>query len=125
MEKKKWDGVKVLGIFDMICGSILLFMVLGSQFSLLLCGLLGVLYIYSGNGVLKRRARACKIFLNGVIPLSILASINVMFLTNEKFPDYFRMDIAEVLQFIGIFILFPLVLNFYFLTRPKVKEQFA
>ena len=122
---KKWSiGMKVLGIFNMVWALILLFLFLGSQFAFVCGFLLAIFYIISGSGILSRNEKIRQIFLKVSIPLSLLAISNLIPFTSEKFPDYFRMDIADIIQFAGIFILLPLVINFYILIRPKVKEQF-
>ena len=115
---------KGLGVFNIIWALILFFLFLGSQFGFICGALLGIFYIISGMGVLNRDEKKRKLFLRVAIPLSLLAVLNLIPFTNPKMPQGFRMNFADVMQFTGIFIVFPLAINFIILPRPKVKEEF-
>lgn len=125
MNDKIWNTMlKLLGGFDILGSLVLFFLFLGSQFGFV-CGLLlGIFYIMSGSGILSKSSVARKRYIRWIIPLSVLGILNLIPFTNPEMPKYFRISVSDILQFAGIFIIFPLVLNLVVLTRPKVKEQF-
>jgi hypothetical protein len=125
MNEKIWDGIlKALGVFDIFWAFVFFFLLIGSQLGFL-CGLLlGIFYIMSGSGILRKSLRARKRYLIWITPLSVLGVLNLIPFTNPKMPQGFRMDSSDIVQFTCIFIIFPLVLNILVLTRGKTKERF-
>ena len=118
------NWIKALGIFNIIWAIVNFLLFIGSQLGYVCGAILGVFCLISGIGILNKIEKKRRIFLRWSIPLGLLAVLNQIGAMDKGLPDYIRMSAMDVVQFTGIYILFPIVVNFIILTRPKLKEQF-
>lgn len=116
--------IRILGIFDIIWALILFLLFLGSQFGFSGGFLLGILALIMGIGILNKKEKIRRLSLKMSIPLGLLATASLLTLTGPEVASYFRMSITDIFKFSGMYILFPIIINFIILTRPKIKEQF-
>jgi len=118
------NWIKALGIFNIIWALVNFLLFIGSQLGYVCGAILGVFCLMSGIGILNKSEKMRRRFLRWSITLGLLAVLNQIGAMDKGLPSYIRMSAMDVVQFAGIYILFPIIVNFVILTRPKVKEQF-
>ena len=115
----------VLGLFDILLGMLHLFLILITQFGLILFAPLGIIYFIGGESILSLNPWFKKIFQYGVVPASLLAAWNVwLFGRTADVPAYFKIPSKAQMVIIGFFVLIPFICNFVYLTLPRVKKDF-
>jgi len=114
-----------LGIFNILWALVLCFLFLVSQFSFVSGAIFGLFCFISGIGILNRNKIIRKFFLRVVPVLGLLSVLNLIPLTGQHVQSGFHMNISDIMLFSGIYIIFPIFVNFIVLTHPKIKEQFV
>ncbi|MFC1510162.1 hypothetical protein ACFL49_00690 [Candidatus Omnitrophota bacterium] len=120
MEKAKvtfLKGISIsLGIFNIFWFLVLSFMTFASQFQIATLFLLGIGYLVLAIDLFSQKFQIRKLFFRGIIPLSILAVLNLMIMGTSAVASYFHMSLIEQIQFASIFVGIPIVLNALYLT---------
>lgn len=132
IEKNRSVGITILG---WICLIFAVYYILGSLFIVLKSGLLnkisimplvGLSYLIVGIGILKRKNWA-RLSLLVMMVFVLFGSINsgIIFFRRISRPDGVVTPFLDsIIAFIALcYLALPLV-NFYYLTRSKVKDQF-
>ncbi len=91
----------ILGMLNIIAGVILITFIIFMQNPLAF--IMGILYIVFGGAILRNRIYK-KFLLWGIIPLTVLFSVNIIMLGIDKdVPEYFQTPL-----YIGLLIILPL-----------------
>ncbi len=114
-----------LGIFNILWFLVLSFMSLGSQFQLIFYLFLGIGYLILAIQLFSRSIRAKNTFFFCIIPISILAVLNIIVMGSPLVASYFRMTFIEQIVFTMIFAGFPLVLNAIYILKSPVGKFIA
>jgi hypothetical protein len=112
----------IFAIIDISFGVFLLpcFIIFQGAFFLLF---LGILYLNFGFSVLSKILKM-KLLVFGALPLTILSSLFIMSLgDNKNIPEFYRTPIVLQIIIIGI-LMFICFANLYFFTRPNIKGYF-
>lgn len=119
MERKRSIGITLFGTFALILGLVML--TVSSRMMMYHLTLYTTVYViaslsFIGSGIFmfKRKNWARRLFL-------VLLTINVFTGTQGY---YFGLLLVKSLFVYLIFSFSPFVLSLYYLTRPRVKEQF-
>ena len=116
--------IKNLRIFNIIWSVLLLLYFINTQFSFWGAALLGIFSLITTNGISKKSVKMRLVFLRWSIPFGVLAGISLIPFTDPKMPDYIRMTTGSMIRFWGWIVALPIIINFFVLMHPKVKEQF-
>jgi len=129
MEKKRSVGLIFLVVCDVLLGVLHIFFSIAFIWPALKVSffylILGWLYIYCPTGFVGFIPRRRKIFLYASIPLSILAAWQTIASIFDESSLFYKKPLSDFLLFVTVFVLIPLIINLFYLTRPKVKEQFV
>ncbi|MEK7078775.1 MAG: hypothetical protein AAB929_01780 [Patescibacteria group bacterium] len=123
-DRKGSESMRVsLGIFNILWFLVLCFTALASQFQMISLAFLGVGYLILAIGLFAREIGTKKLFLFGLLPLSILAILNLTIMGTPAVASYFRMTLKEQIQFAAIFMGIPIVLNGIYLTLTEIAGR--
>lgn len=111
-----------LGVFNILWFLALSFMSLASQFQLIFYLFLGVVYLNLAKGLFRQSIWVKKFFIFVIIPLSILAILNIIIMGTSLVAPYFRMTLMSQIGFTIIFVGIPLVLNALYIMKQHKKE---
>lgn len=100
-----------LGIFDILWALVLCFWALATQFALISYVLLGLIYVIFAIILFEEKKWSSKLFFFGIVPVSIVAAINIRTMGLPGVPAYFYTPPKDQIEMTLIYVGIPFILN--------------